>query len=89
MAETSEYWNGLKKAEAGVTPEQVAERIAQMTGLPFTVEHLEQFLVEKMGVKFEEKIDPETGEVVRVPVPPPGMEDWLCAVPVNEAPREI
>jgi hypothetical protein len=56
--------------------------------LPFTVEHLEQFLVEKMGVKFEEKIDPEIGEVVRVPVPPPGMEDWFCALP-DDAPRKL
>jgi hypothetical protein len=41
-----------------------------------------------MGVKFEEKIDPETGEVVRVPVPPPGMEDWFCALP-DDAPRKL
>ena len=88
MAETPTHWHGLKKAETGITFEQVAAEIAHEIGRPFTVEQLEQYLVEKMGLKFEEKIDPETGDVVRVPVPPPGMEDWFCAAPA-EAPQKI
>jgi hypothetical protein len=87
-AETPTHWNGLKIAETGTTPEQTAEMLAQATGLPITVADLEQYLVEEMGVKFEEKLDPATGEVVRVPVPPPGLEDWFCAVPVGEAPQK-
>jgi len=89
MTETTTHWHGLKKAETGVTPEQVAKEIARMTGLPFTVADLEQFLVEKLDVRFELRHDPKTGEVVRVPVPPPGLKDWFCAVPVDEAPRKI
>ena len=83
MTETPTHWHGLRKLETGVTLEQVAAEIAHEIGLPFTAEQVEHFLVEKMGVKFEEKIDPATGEVVRLPVPPPGLEDWFGAVPVD------
>jgi hypothetical protein len=91
MSETPTHWHGLRKAETGVTFEQAAAEIAHKIGLPFTAGDLEQFLVEKMGVKVEEKIDPETGDVVRVPVLPlpPGLEDWFCAIPVDEEPRRI
>jgi hypothetical protein len=88
MAENPTPWDGLE-AETGATPEQAAEEIARMTGLPITVADLEQFVVEKLGVRFELRHDPDAGKVVRVPVPPPGLEDWFCAVPVDEAPQKI
>jgi hypothetical protein len=81
MAETPTHWHGLKKAETGITPEQVAEQIAQEIGRPFTVKDLERFMAEKMGVEFVAKYDVATNEVVHVPVPPPGMENFFCAAP--------